>query len=136
MGEMIVGILAMAAGVFSALGICFPRFRQRWAGISMKRGAVSCAGFSVFFLSFGVLWLCIDRVAERYRAWFIFPIILGCILITIGYVLDWRIYGQMIVTDPTLQPREPLVAKSRRWLLVVFGVVVLVVILQTIFSRK
>ena len=88
--NVIFPVFAIGAGIFSAFGIWFPRFRCHWKGTRMACGPLSCAGFALFFISMGVVFLAVDLVPERHRIWFAFPAIIGWILGAVGYSLDVR----------------------------------------------
>lgn len=88
--KVIFPVFAIGAGIFSAFGIWFPRFRGHWKGSRMACGPLSCAGFALFFITGGVVFLTADLVPERHRIWFAFPGIIGWILCAVGYNLDAR----------------------------------------------
>src|SRR2546430_42383 len=74
-------VLAILGGVYSALGIWFPRLQGHWKGTRMTCGPVSCAGFAAFFIGLGTDFLVGDTVPERYRIWLFVPVILSWIVV-------------------------------------------------------
>src|SRR5262245_16031972 len=123
------GVVGIIVGVFTALGIWFPRFRGHWKGTLMACGLVSCAGFALFFLSLGMAFLCAEAVPEKHRIWFMFPIISAWILIGAGYALDARAYSRRSLLSPMLQPSVRMPDEKRGWMFVAIGVVLLVMTL-------
>jgi hypothetical protein len=132
----VIAVLAIVCGVFSALGIWFPRLRAHWKGTSMVCGPVTCAGGAVFFLSLGTVFLCVEAVPERYRTWFALPVIIGWILGSIGRMLDARAQSQSAPSLSASQPRAGLFAMQRDWAFIAVGVIFLILTLWSIVFHK
>ncbi|SRR5260221_8839002 len=121
--KTIFPILAMIGGVYSALGIWFPRLRAHWKGTCMTCGPLSCAGFALFFISLGACFLVVDSVPERHRIWFFFTVMIGWILGAAGYALDARANSRnsRAATFGPL-PQRSFRDDQRGWFFVAIGV--------------
>ena len=124
------GVVGIVVGAFAALGIWFPRFRGHWKGTRMACGAVSCAGFALFFLSLGTAFLCAEAVPEKHRIWFVFPVLLAWIATAAGYALDARVCSRNSLLSPMPQQPSPRMPDEKRgWMFAAIGVVLLVMTL-------
>ncbi len=135
--KAIFPILAILGGVYSALGIWFPRIRGHWKGTRMPCGPVSCTGFAAFFIGLGTDFLVGDAVSERYRIWLFLPVILSGIVVAIGYALDSRNYSRSSPESLTVtQRKSDARAEQRGWFFVAFGVFFLIMVLWTFVLHK
>ena len=135
--KAIFPILAILGGVYSVLGIWFPRLRGHWKGTRMTCGLVSCAGIAAFFISLGADFLVEDAVPERYRIWLFLPVILSWIVVAIGYALDSRNYARSSPASLTVpQRKSDVVAGQRGWFFVAFGFFFLIMVLWTFVFHK
>lgn len=138
MMQKLLPVCAIAVGIYAALGIWFPRLRGHWKGTRIQSGALSCAGFAIFFLTIGVTFLTAESVPERHRIWFVFPGIIGWILGAAGYTLDVRKHARsssaVLVTPAQLQ--AGVRDEQRGWFFVAFGNFFLLMVLWIfVFSK-
>jgi hypothetical protein len=135
--QKIFSIFAVVVGIHAALGIWFPRFRAHWKGTHMACGPVSCAGFALFFIGLGTVFLVGDAVPERYRMGLILPVIVSWLLAAVGYALDSRAYARSSPEPSTPSPSRPGAhAEQRGWLFVAFGVLFFVMVLWIFVFQK
>lgn len=137
--QKITPIIAIGIGIYSALGIWFPDLRAHWKGSPIKCGALSCAGFGLFFSTIGLTFLFGDSIPEPHRIWLIFPGIIGWILAAAGHALDARAHSRnSSMFSPFLtQVRERTARTERRsWLFVAFGIFFLLTIIWTFVFHK
>jgi surface polysaccharide O-acyltransferase-like enzyme len=129
--QKIMPLLAVAAGLYSALGIWFPRMRLKWKGTQVSSGILGCVGFALFFISIGAIFLVADSIPERQRIWIILPPMFGWILVALGYALDMRTNSRRTSTlFPVLsQPQPDSRREEQGWLLFGIGIVFLVIVL-------
>lgn len=84
------GLLAMGAGVYSALAAWFPSLRARWKGTQVVVGPVASVGFGLAFVSMGVILAGGGALPEEVRLALLVVFLAGFGSVTIGWFVDQR----------------------------------------------
>jgi hypothetical protein len=83
------GIALILLGVVAGAGSFSRRLRGVWKG-GTRAGAITCVGFALVFVGFGLATLFYDRLHGGIRPetlWLIAP---GLLCVAIGFVVDFR----------------------------------------------
>jgi hypothetical protein len=88
--RVILGIVMIAVGFFSMLGIWVPSLRGQWKGRQrIEFGRLSCAGFGLMFTLIGLTFILGDAV-KLGNFWSIVLVIAVFSMALIGWLLDSR----------------------------------------------
>lgn len=88
--QIVFSLVATAMGIYYALGIWYPKYRTTWRRSTLLTGPVSCAGLALLFVSIGLLFPALNWTPFYSLFILALPILLGAILIVIGFILDIR----------------------------------------------